>query len=822
MADLQNYESALLFSDQSMRKTIQQNDTALFIQNLNLQADIYSKQKKWQAALKSYLKIIDLLQKQKKSDALNDYYFQIALIYFGIENYKKAQEYFQLYSISDTAPPAQQYRYYRFNGDNFLALNHDSLAIAEYEQAYRLALKNNDKPKQIEFMYLMSEAYEKMNIHSKVLALYIDIYQLQSNDEQIAASINNLNNVGYAYLKVGDYKNALAMFKQAVIADQKNNTDPLAQMTALINQGLCYQNLNENKNAVNVLNQALTLAQKYKNTNKQAVVENLMALIYFQDDDLYNAQSFSLQSLKHAQEPQTKQNCYNTYSKILQGLNDYEEALEYYKKYLSIRDSLLVEQRLNEQQQKELQEELQKFEDDYKLQLADEAVKNLALKQLELEAEKRQQELELLQRARKMQELENERVKQSLLLAQKQNEAMLDAQKIKELEQQKKMQDLEIERKQMLEDEQKREIELLENEKQLQRLEIDKQAEEQKRMRWVAGLFSIIFILIVIGLIIAARVNKKLAARKREIELKNVDLEQKNEEIMAQKESLQEANNQISNQNLALVQKQEEISAQNEIIEKKNKNITDSIFYAKRIQTAIMPPPTIMANHLAEYFVLFRPRDIVSGDFYWFFEQKDKLIVVAADSTGHGVPGAFMSMLGISSLNEIMSHPVQNAAQILNRLREKVKSALRQTGKDGEAKDGMDVALCLIDKQTEKIHFAGANNPLYHINTDGQLLVYKPDKMPIGIHKRENPSFTNHVIERVPNHQFYLFSDGYIDQFGGKYGRKFLSRNFKNLLLNHHHESQNQQLQVLEQTLDQWQGNTFEQLDDILVIGIKI
>ncbi|MBI9067688.1 MAG: tetratricopeptide repeat protein [Salinivirgaceae bacterium] len=263
------------------------------------------------------------------------------------------------------------------------------------------------------------------------------------------------------------------------------------------------------------------------------------------------------------------------------------------------------------------------------------------------------------------------------------------------------------------------------------------------------------------------------------------------------------------------------LGKQNEEIEKQKEEITDSIRYAKRIQSAILPSNDWVNENLPEHFVLFRPRDIVSGDYYWMNKVDNKIILVAADCTGHGVPGAFMSMLGVSFLNEIVNkNNTTQPSLILNQLRNQVKRTLSQTGKEGEAKDGMDIAVCLLDQDTMKLQYAGAYNPLY-LFRNGELIETKGDKMPIGIYIREKESFTNHEIDLEPGDTFYIFSDGYADQFGGPNGSKFKSRPFKSLLQSIQSKTMAEQWEILETTIDDWRGE-IDQIDDMIILGIRI
>ncbi|MEA3461143.1 MAG: tetratricopeptide repeat protein [Bacteroidota bacterium] len=277
----------------------------------------------------------------------------------------------------------------------------------------------------------------------------------------------------------------------------------------------------------------------------------------------------------------------------------------------------------------------------------------------------------------------------------------------------------------------------------------------------------------------------------------------------------------------------------NQKINAQKQQITDSITYAQRIQSAILPSQELMASLLPDHFILYRPKDIVSGDFYWIKEVQDHLVIVGADCTGHGVPGAFMSMLGITMFNDLIGDQCFDApGAILDRLREKVKEMLVQQGNSDEQKDGMDLAICVYNRNNRELHFSGANNPLYIIrkknhseanelapfasidNGDYSLFELKGDKQPIGTHWEETPFRTTSVYLKEQD-SFYMFSDGFIDQFGGEHRKKFKSMNFKKLLLSVQKESMDSQRQSLEQTFDRWRG-PYEQIDDIVVLGVKV
>lgn len=293
----------------------------------------------------------------------------------------------------------------------------------------------------------------------------------------------------------------------------------------------------------------------------------------------------------------------------------------------------------------------------------------------------------------------------------------------------------------------------------------------------------------------------------------------KEKQILEQK--VRERTKTIEEQKEALEVQRDEITVQRDQIISQNQDIIRSISYARRIQTAVMPGKELTDSILQNYFILLKPRDIVSGDFFWMTQKNGKIVVTAADCTGHGVPGAFMSLLGITLLTEIVKNTNEIYPHtILNSLRANIKRALSQVGRDHEAKDGMDIALSVIDPSTNTLMFAGAYNPLYLVR-NSELIEYKGDKMPVGVHINEKESFTLHEISLQKGDCIYMFSDGYVDQFGGDDNRKFMTKNFKELLLKVSDKEMEEQKKILDDTIDQWIGPN-DQLDDILVLGVRI
>jgi len=351
----------------------------------------------------------------------------------------------------------------------------------------------------------------------------------------------------------------------------------------------------------------------------------------------------------------------------------------------------------------------------------------------------------------------------------------------------------------------------------MQGLELNK----QKTVRnYLYGVVALV-LLVVIAMIAAFRTKQKA----------NRQLQILNAEIIGQKMEIEFKNDELNKHNEEICTQRDEIEQQKSIIEEKNREVMDSIHYAKRIQQAVLPTRDVIESSVAEFFIFFRPKDIVSGDFYWAARRKNHLLIAAADCTGHGVPGAFMSMLGMSFLNEIVPREdITTSSQVLDELRKLVIESLQQKGVLGEQKDGMDMAFCALDVDTLKLQYAGANNPLMVASPHGMasaphgamipLREIKADKQPIAIFEKMTP-FTNHVIQLQKGDSFYIFSDGYADQFGGSCGKKMLKKRFHDYLIQIKDLPMEQQQKLVEEYFDNWRG-AHSQIDDVLVIGVRV
>ncbi len=693
-------------------------------------------------------------------------------------------------------------------------------------------------------IYLAKHDYQKL--YNNNLAFYDSVCRRDNIKEQL----NALNNLAFASVCVKNYDEALKYYERLKNSDPQYFTNERESQYLLANTynniGLCQYNLGYSEDAYSSLSKAIDLHEKYSNYEEASRAASLLAHIYFIDGDYHNADHFQNIAVRNAELSHNRsvmEDAYKQYNDILRGKNEYEKALEYYQKYLNLQEE---DKHDNEISQRERASELKNFSDSEKKfneGLVDEEIKYLNDQKKIAEEKQRKQQEEFFRRQAEENQARADLEKDRADALQR----LLDAEQLAKLEREEKervqkLQDSlahEYEEQQRKAEDEKRGFEQRQKDQE-HALEIQK---NQTKFTRLALVFAGVIILFFAGFIISMRKkNKQLKAQQAEIELKNADLIMKNEEITVQKENLQAANNEILTKN-------EELSRQKEVIEMANKSITDSIVYAKRIQTAVSPSPNFLNMFNFEYFLFFRPRDIVSGDYYWFHaDDNNHIFICAADCTGHGVPGAFMSMLGLSLFNKIVAERnIVEVDEILNHLRTEVKAALHQEDVNAKQKDGMDLSLVRYDVDTKMLHFAAANNNGYlvqHFGKDEEerakanllkpehlretedgylrLTIMPADSMPIGVYIREKDSFTKTSYQLKEGDSFYLTSDGYIDQFGGKWGRKFLTKNFQKLVMDINEFDMKRQEKIVVDTHEEWIGDQYEQLDDIIVIGIRV
>jgi serine phosphatase RsbU (regulator of sigma subunit) len=443
---------------------------------------------------------------------------------------------------------------------------------------------------------------------------------------------------------------------------------------------------------------------------------------------------------------------------------------------------------------------------------------------------------------------ENAETPEELMAIQKKYNELLEVEQKFAVELQNMQKQYEVEKMEREKQEKINEAQQREYEAQQQVLNLEKQKTEEQDEKIKAQRITLIVALSGLGLFILMFVLllKEYKAKRRKnflLEEKNKRILQQNTEIEAQRDEIEAQRDEISAQRDMVLEQKEEI-------ENIHHELTDSIEYAEKIQKAMLIGVLVLEENSLESFIYYKPRDIVSGDFYYINKINNWLIFCVADCTGHGVPGGFMSMMGMAYLNEIVNKKeITTAAQVLEELRTKVMNALHQRADDDNyevVKDGMDISFCAYNTFDNQLQYAGANNPLYIItkqtNYDAgpiriheietvqeyKLLEIKADKMPIGIYDNMKP-FKNHYVSLAEGDQLYLFSDGYIDQFGGRRGRKYLSKNFKDLLLKNTELSFAKKKEILEQEYSKWvsmnkeeYGGDYEQIDDICILGLRL
>ena len=368
-------------------------------------------------------------------------------------------------------------------------------------------------------------------------------------------------------------------------------------------------------------------------------------------------------------------------------------------------------------------------------------------------------------------------------------------------------------------------------------------AAERRRMRIVnisliggLGLFLLLIFYIARMLRIKHKAHAVVSEKNALLAEQNKLLAEQKEEIESQNELLIEQKEEIQAQNDLLVDQKEEILSQAQTIKAQSEEIHDSINYARRIQRSLLTPSKIIGSIFPDYFILYKPRDVVSGDYYWVGQFGDNKVSIVADCTGHGVPGGFMSVLGMANLNYIVAQE-NSPDKILNHLREAIITNLRQRSgvhtalHDAEhpsaqvdtsdrSRDGMDVAAYVVNEKLMKLSYAGANNPLVLIR-DNEVQVFKADKMPVGIYDCLDP-FQCITIDIQRGDCLYTFSDGFQDQFGVETGKKFMSKRLRELLLEIHQQPMTEQKKILNVVYEEWRGPAANQTDDVVIMGVRI
>jgi serine phosphatase RsbU (regulator of sigma subunit)/tetratricopeptide (TPR) repeat protein len=779
--------------------------------------------------------LIAQLNQAKDDENKIQIFKKIALAYQKQKGYGKAIEYYQKALDLEKAtkkPLHQQGETQKDIAFCYLLMQDYPKAKDNYRKVLEIEKADNNTREIVETLEALATICTESKDYKGAIEYYNELTKYYKND--FPALANTYNNLGYNYKKLGDSQKALESFDQSIkinqqIANQnKGNTGVRA--VALMNIGSTYANEGDFKAAKKYYEDALVIRRSQNDKVEEAKLYNFLAVNDFLANRSENALEYVDRAILDAEKElggpnklkaqEVLMSSYQIKANIFQQQNDLNQYQKNYQKYLDLQKAYQEEQNRQRQELIERQLELEKKESEFKSDLAEKEKREMELIQTRLEKEKAQREAELreseIQRLRAAQELQNQRIRnaaiekqraeQQLELVRQKAAAQEQQQQIAFLEKEKELQE---QKRQAERQEEQRKREILEKEKQL--ADLKAQEEAQKTFYATLGFGIVAVFLVFVGylLIQNQRKNKLLAA-------KNATIEAQNSELQAQAEELQQNQEEIMAQRDAIAQ-------QNEILAEQNDKIEKSINAAKTIQTAILPYQEQMQKMFKDFFVVFRPRDVVSGDFYFAKEVDNKIVVAAVDCTGHGVPGAFMSLIGSTLLEKIvLVYKITDPAAILEKLHEEVKTLLRQ--KETGNRDGMDMALCVLEKQADgkvKVDFAGAKRPLYYTEgNDTQVFMLKGTRKSIGGEQNENLHFETQTITLPPNSCLYLSTDGIIDQNDAervKLGESKLKYTLSSVV----QKPMEVQKKSVEEMLDMHQRGTLQR-DDMLMIGIRV
>ena len=699
-------------------------------------------------------------------------------------------------------------------GSVYIRLSKYDEALKHFNQGLAVRMKLNDSIGIAKALTNIGNCYGykgDMKLSGEYMEKAMNIAKKIKNEEMWAMISTNYAINLYV---IGDFNTALKYFFESLEFFEKKN-DLFNSSQALMNIGSIYNAMGKNQEAKNFLLRAKDYAINLDDKKLLTACYNNLATIYYTFHDLDSSKMYCMLSINLAEEIKCTSeisDSYNVLAFILRKEKKYKEALDLDLKNLAIRISI--------GDSSSIAETYCRLGIDYcMLNDKPKCIENFtkSIEMYKMQGYKHQLMLTYQEFAK------------ANLLMKDFEQAYYALENYMNLKDSALNSDL---NSRFAEMQTKYETEKKEKENQLLIKESElKTSELKKKEMWMYFLVGGILLLLLLAFFIfrSYRIKKRSNLLLKQ---QNYEIQQKNEEITAQRDEIESQRDEIEAQRDLVINQKNEIEIHRDEIAEQKKEILDSIHYAKRIQKALLPPEDYIAINLPEHFILFKPRDIVSGDFYWAKVIQNRLVFCVADCTGHGVPGAFMSMLGVAFLNEITNTIIQEkpdfkASDILDKLRANVISALHQTGKQGEQKDGMDIALCILDLASHELQFSGAYNPLYIIKnppsqeSDVQLVEVKGDKMPIGIYHGSGKDFTNHQTMLQKGDRVYIFSDGYADQFGGEDGKKFKYSKFKELLISMHDNTIEDQKHILNYAFEQWKEN-YAQIDDVCVFGLRI
>lgn len=695
------------------------------------------------------------------------------------------------------------------------------------------------------FLFIFFKSYTQNEVNIEELRLEAENFIQAGNKNQAA---NSLYMIAIYYWNIEDYENSIENFEQSLslYEDLKNQN---AIKIIYSHLGQISTDLVNYEKALDYFQKSLTISEELGDNDDIASQLLNIALIKSYQLKYQESNTELIKALELAQQNNNIsliRSCYGTLAENYEKLGDNQKSLEYYNFFLTF-EKLLQEQKITDIQEQS-KTEIEKANAEKKAKELELAIKKYQLSEVEdslkfAEYEKQQKELEI-------EKLEKEKLEQDLEI-QEQKTQQLKEKTLRhalstifglilifaiimffQIRQKNKANKLLITQKKEIEGQAEK---LEAQNEELEKLSIVASktknaviiADSTGKLEWTNEAFKNILGYDFEEYKSIFGDNLLTTSHNEEISFAFEKCINNKESVSYVSKFLNKFGTQIWTQTTLTpviydgeIQKVVAIDSNITEIKIAEEKLKDSILYASKIQMAIIPKINFFKHFLPKSFVMFKPRDVVSGDFYWIEKINNKIIIAAADCTGHGVPGALLSILGISFLSEILKKKTVNSpAQALNLLRDRIKSILLNTEGDEKRREGIDIALCVIDSETKELEYSGAYNPLL-IYKNNEIEIIKGDKMPVGTYLKEK-EFTNHKIKTNKDERFYIFSDGFLDQFGGEKNDKFKLKRFKNLIIELKNEPIENQLAIFENTFNEWKGN-LNQMDDVLVIGFEI
>ena len=673
--------------------------------------------------------------------------------------------------------------YYLLGYGHYNQNNYDS-AVTYFKRLLQFSRDKHFPAREALALNRLGNTYQLKGFYDQALKNYQEALQINEQRKDSAEIARSLTNIGSVYRTFGKYEKAIQFHLKALSLYEDTGSGEGKAWTTL-NIARLFKLSGSYSKALDYLDRSYELYQQIAEAKGVETGVTLClkeyGLIYAKSGDLDKALKFSSQVLKRNKKNQNTYgvaNAYTNMGRIYYKKDEYSRSLEFLQKALEIKTSLddkleipSLLRNIGENHMKLRNYSLAK-------KYLEQSLEQARAQQLKEEQKESFRDLSLIYR-----KLDRPQQALDYYMAFSRLKDSLASQEITELEMQ-----YEFEREQ----------------EQMRFEQRQKEAEQQARLknqRLLTYAFIIGFVLLGLLLFVIYKSYRRKVKDNEVLEKKNDEIQSQRDEIEAQRDTATQQRDQIA---------------------KQNRIITESIEYASRIQNAVLPQEQTIQKYFYDYFIFLRPKNIVSGDFYWISKIDHKIVIAAADCTGHGVPGAFMSMLGVAFLNEIVNQSkIVRSDEILNQLRKNVIDALHQSVKKRGARDGMDISLSVIDMNENRLYFSGAYNSMYVLR-DHQLEEIKADRMPIGVHAvHQDTSFSVKTYDLQEDDRLYFFSDGFFDQFGGKRGLKFGKKAFKDLLKEVHHEPMEQQRQKLDETLERWRAN-WPQIDDVMVLGFHM